>query len=275
MHMGETARRFGSVSERRVRGENRRVSVLGKPKPPSGAVAPEPGNASFRALRRADLALPAEVVARRLLGAFLVRSLDGEPPMVVRLVEVEAYLGDIDPGSHAYRGLTARNRVMFGEAGRAYVYFTYGNHFMLNVVAGREGRAAAVLLRGAEPVAGLEAMARLRLSVRRPAQPPARRQGEPPSRAYVRWLLGGPARLAAALGVDARDYGLDMVAGEAWPPPVGRALHLAHGVPPAPDQVAVSGRIGLRRGGDLPLRFYVAGSAGVSPSRPERLPAPS
>lgn len=191
---------------------------------------------------------------------------------MVRLVEVEAYMGDIDPGSHAYRGPTPRNRVMFGEAGRAYVYFTYGNHFMLNVVAGGEGQAAAVLLRGAEPVVGLEAMARLRSAGRRPARPPVRGDADAPARAYVRWLLGGPARLAAALGVDRRDYGLDMVGPAAWPPPEGRAFRLAVGIPPPPEDVRVGERIGLRRGGDLPLRFYVAGSAGVSPGRPG--PAP-
>jgi DNA-3-methyladenine glycosylase len=249
---------------------NSPVSVLGKPPPPSNPIAP--GDESLRALEQADLAASADVVARRLLGAYLVRSLEGAAPMVVRLVEVEAYLGDVDPGSHAYRGPTPRNHVMFGDAGRAYVYFTYGNHFMLNVVAGTAGRAAAVLLRGAEPLVGIEAMAALRSAGRRPARAPARGEGATPARAYVRWLLAGPARLAAALGVDRRDYGLAMVGGPAWPPPPGRAFRLTRGEPPAPEEVRVTGRIGLRQGGDLPLRFFVSGSAGVSAARPDPPP---
>ncbi len=263
--MGDTARRLGNVSERSSSGVNSPVSLVGKPPPPSGPGLG--GDGPFRPLAREELAQPSDVVARRLLGAYLVRGLD-EEALVVRLVEVEAYMGDLDPGSHAYRGPTPRNQVMFGEAGRAYVYFTYGNHFMLNVVAGHAGRAAAVLLRGAEPVAGIDAMARLRAGMRRPARAPVRGEGGEASPAYVRWLCAGPARLAAALGVDGRDYGLDMVGASALPPPPGRSFRLAAGTPPPPEDVRVGPRIGLSRGADLPWRFYVAGSPGVSPARP-------
>jgi DNA-3-methyladenine glycosylase len=165
--------------------------------------------------------------------------------------------------------MTARNRVMFGEAGRAYVYFTYGSHFMLNIVTGEVGSAAAVLLRGAEPVLGLEALVRMRRRGRRAAPPPPGLDGTETDPRLVRWLLAGPARLAAALGVDARDYGLPMLGAPVWPPPPGRVFRLAHGLPPPPGAVRVGPRIGLRQGADLPLRFYLEASAGVSRTPPE------
>jgi len=212
-------------------------------------------------------------VARALLGRYLVRWRDGRCA-VVRLVEVEAYRGAQDPGSHAFRGPTPRNRVMFGEAGHAYVYFTYGNHFMLNLVCGPAGRAGAVLLRGAEPIRGMTALGAWRAARTRAVPPPApARDGEPASRAYVRWLLAGPARLAAALAIDAADYGRWMCAGGADAGD-GRRLLLTAGEPAADAGVQVSGRIGLRHGADLPLRFYVGGSPGVSPARPDLPPRP-
>jgi DNA-3-methyladenine glycosylase len=182
--------------------------------------------------------------------------------MAVRLVEVEAYRGADDPGSHAHRGRTERNRAMFGPVGHAYVYFTYGNHHMLNVVCHRPGEAGAVLLRGAEPVAGVEAMAARRRARPRAAVPPTAATDDA---RFVRWLLAGPARLAAALAVDASDDGRDMVGPERGV----RAFALFRGRPPSPSAVAVSGRIGLApgRGRELALRFYESDSAGVSPAR--------
>ena len=98
-----------------------------------------------------------DLVAQKLLGKLLVR---GE--MVGRIVEVEAYFGEADPASHAFPGKTARNAVLFGPAGHAYVYFIYGMYFCLNVSCEPEGRAGGVLFRALEPVCGLEAMARAR-----------------------------------------------------------------------------------------------------------------
>src|SRR5207237_9794722 len=98
------------------------------------------------------------IVARDLLGRLLVRQLP-RTTLVGRIVECEAYQED-DPASHSFRGLTNRTEVMFGSAGRLYVYFTYGMHFCMNVVTGREGEGSAVLLRGVEPVGGLEEMRR-------------------------------------------------------------------------------------------------------------------
>src|SRR6202453_3685910 len=102
---------------------------------------------------------PPDVVARKLLGKLLVRP--GEP-LVGRIVEVEAYFGELDPASHSFPGKTARNAALFGPPGRAYVYFIYGMHYCLNVSCEPNGQAGGVLFRALEPVAGLAEMARLR-----------------------------------------------------------------------------------------------------------------
>ncbi|UOE44796.1 DNA-3-methyladenine glycosylase [Agromyces larvae] len=163
--------------------------------------------------------------------------------VAVRLVEVEAYRGlGEDPGSHAHRGPTPRTRVMFGEPGRLYAYFTYGMHTCLNVVGHAPGAAGAVLLRGATVVEGLE-LAR------------SRRGG-----ASDRDLARGPARLAVALGVPLSASGADLLA------PPFRLL-----VPAAPPTAVVStartGVSGAGGGAAYPWRFAVAGDPGVSPYR--------
>ena len=115
-----------------------------------------------RPLPRRFFARPTLDVARDLLGAHLVRRVGGER-LVTRIVEVEAYLGDgSDPGSHCHRGLTPRNRAMFGPPGRLYVYRSYGIHTCVNVVCEEEGVAGAVLLRAAEPLMGVDRMRRNR-----------------------------------------------------------------------------------------------------------------
>ena len=159
----------------------------------------------------------------------------------VRIVEVEAYAGVEDPGSHAYRGQTRRNRVMFGPPGHLYVYFTYGMHWCANVVANVEGVGQAVLLRGAAPIAGLEEM--------RAARPAARRDRD---------LCSGPARLCQALGIGPAEDGADLVRPAPGGPWIGD-----DGTPP-PAEPAVSTRIGLTRGTEHPWRWYVAGDRNVS-----------
>lgn len=160
---------------------------------------------------------------------------------MARLVEVEGYLGDgTDPGSHSHRGLTRRNRAMFGPAGSLYVYRIYGIHTCANVVCeGRRG--AAVLLRAAEPVAGLEYM-RVHLGFS--------------AKSSTRRLLAGPARLCRAFGISIGDDGRSLLAG-----PV--VLHAArpHDRTLA---VGVSARVGLSRGADLPYRFFARGNPFVS-----------
>jgi DNA-3-methyladenine glycosylase len=182
---------------------------------------------------------PAEVVARQLLGKVLVTSFD-DTVTGGRIVETEAYLGADDPGSHAAtKGITGRNRVMYGPPSRAYVYFTYGNHHMLNLVTCGEGTAGAVLIRAIEPLAGIEMMTR-------------RRKGRP-----VAELTNGPGKVAQALGVDLRHNGT-VLPGEI-------VIADASDVPDG--DVGVSGRIGLGAGHELPLRFYVQGSTYVSKGR--------
>src|SRR3954469_7792467 len=158
-------------------------------------------------------------VAPALLGVRLVSELGGER-VVVRLTEVEAYMGEDDPGSHAFRGPTPRTQIMYGAAGFLYVYFTYGMHWCANVVCGPTGSASAVLLRAGEVVEGLDAA-----PSRRPA---ARSDAE---------LARGPARLTAALGIDGRQNGIDLV--------TDAALWLE----PAAAPGAVGRRAGPRGGG--------------------------
>ncbi len=187
---------------------------------------------------RTVLSGPVLDVAPRLLGATLRH---GE--VAVRLTEVEAYDGAEDPGSHAYRGRTERNGVMFGPPGHLYVYFTYGMHHCANVVCGPEGVASAVLVRAGEVVDGLD-LARVR---RRTARD--------------RDLARGPARLAQALGLDLDHGGADLVCG-----PV--RLELAS--EPAAARVEAGPRVGLRLAADRPWRFWLAGEPTVSTYRPAK-----
>ena len=154
-----------------------------------------------------------------------------------RIVETEAYTGETDPASHAYRGRTARNAVMFGEAGKAYVYFTYGMHHCLNVVAERPGQVGAVLLRALEPLAGMEIMQ-------------ARGDSGPENR-----LLSGPGKICRAFGLTLADNGRDLTSG-----PLG----IATGTPVADELVATGPRVGITQALDMPYRFAVIGSPSVS-----------
>jgi len=154
-----------------------------------------------------------------------------------RIVETEAYTASADPASHAYRGRTARNAVMFGPPGHAYVYFTYGMHYCLNVTTERAGTAGAVLLRALEPLLGIEIMQ-------------ARGDNGPVAR-----LLSGPGKIGRGFGLTLADNGRDFARG-----PLGIAAGTA--VPQA--SVAVTKRIGITRAVDLPYRFALRGSAAVS-----------
>lgn len=179
---------------------------------------------------------PVEQVAPRLLGAQLEHA-----GVTLRLTEVEAYAGPLDPGSHAYRGRTRRNAVMFGPPARLYCYFTYGMHVCCNVVVGSEGDPSAVLLRAGEVVAGVETARE-----RRPG-------------ASDRDLARGPARLCRALGLTLDHDGADLLAG---------SVRLRPGAPVA--QVATGPRVGLRGAPDRPWRFWVPGERSVSAYRPAK-----
>ena len=163
-----------------------------------------------------------------------------------RIVEVEAYCGAEDPGSHTYRGRTKRNATMFGPPGGLYVYFTYGMHWCANAVCGVEGEGVAVLLRALVPLRGIDEM-----RARRPA---ARRDVD---------LTSGPARLCQALGLDGTFDGADLVTAD-------RAVTIVDdGVPP-PIAPLISTRIGLSAGAEFEWRWSVAGDPHVSrrPARP-------
>jgi DNA-3-methyladenine glycosylase len=181
---------------------------------------------------------PVAEVAPLLLGA-VVRTAD----VAVRLTEVEAYAGESDPGSHAFRGRTARTEVMFGRPGLAYVYFTYGMHWCMNVVTGPEGTASAVLLRAGEVVDGIEAA-----RARRP-------------RASDRDLARGPARLTTTLGVDGSYGGVDLLDPRS-------PLRLAPPEGPA-EGVRTGPRVGVGgAGAATPWRFWLDGEPTVSAYRP-------
>ena len=206
---------------------------------------PEPNDAPHEHLR-ALLSRPVLQVAPRLLGGLLTHR-GAEGAVTVRLTEVEAYDGARDPGSHAFRGRTARNAVMFGPPGVLYVYFTYGMHWCANVVCGPPGTAAAVLLRAGEVVDGLP-LARSRRA----------------SAARDRDLARGPARLASALGLDGSHDGQ---------PVSGGALRLTVRGRSLPTRTLAAGpRVGVAgEGGDgerYPWRFWVAGDPSVSVYRP-------
>jgi DNA-3-methyladenine glycosylase len=184
-----------------------------------------------------DLERPALEVAPLLLGAVLTRG-----AVSVRLTEVEAYLGEIDPGSHAFRGRTPRTVTMFGPPGHLYAYFSYGMHVCANVVCSPDGEASAVLVRGGEIVAGIDE-ARFR-------RPTSKTDAD---------LARGPARLTKALGIVLGDDGADL----------GRAPFDLQ-LPAAPNDYLTGPRTGVSGPGgglDYPWRFWMPGEASASPYR--------
>lgn len=174
-------------------------------------------------------------VATELLGKVLVRRLDGVTTRS-RIVETEAYFANGDPASHAARGETKRNAVMFGPPGRAYVYLNYGLHYLLNFVTEKEGVAGAVLIRAVEPINGIEL-----LQKNRPV-------------ADVIELTNGPAKLTQALAVDRRHNGIVLDT-----PDLGVEEINDNGF-----NVVSATRIGISVGSDLMYRYYIEGNRFVS-----------
>ncbi|MCW1248858.1 DNA-3-methyladenine glycosylase [Acaricomes phytoseiuli] len=205
-------------------------------------------------------------LAPLLLGARLTVS-NGVDTVAVRLSEVEAYLGPADspapdPGSHSYRGRTARNAVMFGPPGHLYVYFTYGMHYCANLVCSAEGTASGILFRAGEVIAGLE--------VARSRRPAARRDAD---------LASGPARLASALGLDRSANGTAVTTEDAAPrnaagaaPEGGLRVSLVL-ADPLPLAVVSGPRVGVAGPGggpEYPWRFWIDGDPTVSRYRPAK-----
>jgi DNA-3-methyladenine glycosylase len=211
---------------------------------------------------REFFARPSVEVAPDLLGCVLEHE-TADGLVAVELTEVEAYAGRSDPASHAYRGKTRRNAVMFGPPGHAYVYFTYGMHFCVNIVClGEAGSASAVLLRAGEVIAG-EELARARRTRGTTAIAP-------------RDLARGPARLCQALGIDRSQDGADLVSAGA---PLrmlsrtgnpARSAVLARGddLPGTPRRILTGPRVGVSSAAAIPWRFWYDGDPTVSVYRP-------
>jgi DNA-3-methyladenine glycosylase len=197
----------------------------------------------FQSLNRAFFARNPRRVARELLGKVLVRD-SGKLRLTGRIVEVEAYLGANDPASHSFAGKTARNSVLFGPPGHAYVYFIYGAHYCLNVSCERDGKAGGVLFRALEPLEGIEEMARAReIELHGP-------------RDLVR-LTSGPGRMAEAFGVTrARDNDCDLTSSRSslW---IGDDGFRAK-------NIQVTPRIGITKAADDLLRYILGGNRFVS-----------
>jgi DNA-3-methyladenine glycosylase len=193
--------------------------------------------AARRVLPRAFYDRPVLEVAPELLGAIVESG-----GVRLRLTEVEAYDGARDPASHAFRGETARNAVMFGPPGHAYVYFTYGMHFCVNLVCGPPGQASAVLLRAGEVVDGLDLAQARRL------------------RAPSRDLARGPARLTLALAIDRSHDGTDVTKRDS-------AIVVRRGDAVTSD-IRSGPRVGIAQAADWPWRFWIDGDPTVSTYRP-------
>jgi DNA-3-methyladenine glycosylase len=191
-----------------------------------------------RRLRRVDLPIETVALARALIGKLLVRVRDGEE-LVGRIVETEAYHPN-DPASHSYRGMTERNRAMFGPHLHAYVYFIYGANWCLNISSEEEGIGAAVLLRACEPLRGIATMRALRARDVRDHE-----------------LARGPGNLCRAFGIGPAFDGADLER--------DRSLWLADDGQTLP--IGTSARIGLTKAAERPLRFYARGNPSVSGRR--------
>jgi DNA-3-methyladenine glycosylase len=191
---------------------------------------------------------PAVEVAPELLGCVLERE-TGEGVVAVELTEVEAYMGAADPASHAYRGQTPRNAVMFGPAGHAYVYFTYGMHFCVNLVCQLPGTASAVLLRAGKVIAGEELARARRLE---------RRNGD--GAISSRDLARGPARLCQALGIDRALDGADVCAADS-------SLRIKQRGTSNQCRYDSGPRVGISSGTDFAWRYWVPGEPTVSAYR--------
>ncbi|HLK72012.1 MAG TPA: DNA-3-methyladenine glycosylase [Streptosporangiaceae bacterium] len=222
-------------------------------------------------------ARPSVPLAPELLGLVLERETDAGL-VAVELTEVEAYAGASDPASHAYRGKTARNAVMFGPPGHAYVYFTYGMHFCVNLVCLGNGSASAVLLRAGRIIAGEELARTRRTGVPRGVRgarggrgdgESPRADGQSPRGKTVipfRDLARGPARLCQALDIDRSLDGADVCAAESplrmrWPDASTTARS-------AEKRVLSGPRVGVSQAAELPWRFWIEGEPTVSVYRP-------
>ena len=236
---------------------------------PPGEVVPEGQEGPAGPLPREFFDRAALEVAPDLLGCML-RHETADGPVAVMITEVEAYAGAADAASHAFRGQTARNAVMFGEPGHAYVYFTYGMHFCVNLVCLPPGTANAVLLRAGRVTEGKSLAARRSAAARGTPAPPAPSaiSGASPALATSaghrpaaeRDLARGPARLCRALGIDRAQDGMDVC------DPASPLLISGRGA--AVPAISQGPRVGISRAVEEPWRFWITGDPTVSVYRP-------
>ena len=165
-------------------------------------------------------------VAEELLGKIIVRKIRNRI-LTAKIVETEAYLGELDPGSHAFRGITERNKVMFGTGGLVYIYFIYGNYFCFNVVCGEKGTANAVLIRAVEPIKGIQQMESYRGKIKNKFE-----------------LTNGPAKLCLAMNIDKRLYGNDLTD--------NKHIFISELNKKEKIDILTSKRIGLNKGSEFP-----------------------
>lgn len=182
------------------------------------------------------------LVARELLGKIFVKDYEGEK-LRGKIVEVEAYDGDIDEAAHTFKGLTKRNEIMFNEGGYLYVYFTYGAHYCCNVVTGIKGKGTAILIRGIEPLDGLSKMIRNRFD------------GKLPDGKNMHNLTNGPGKICQAFSISKEHYGIDLT---------GNKIYLLEQPNIKSEIIKVSKRIGIKKSVDLPWRFYIKDNPYVS-----------
>lgn len=181
-------------------------------------------------------------VAREILGSILIRKVNGKT-LSGRIVEAEAYLHD-DPACHAYRGMTPRTNVMFGEAGHSYVYFTYGMHHCCNIVTNHISKGEAVLIRALEPLDGIETMYLNR--------------GEKAKKNTD--LLSGPGKICQAMQLTKTESGIDLLESD--------MLYLEKSPLLKGEVIAVSTRVGLTAAVEKPWRFFIKGNPNVSKGKP-------
>ncbi|MCW8804038.1 MAG: DNA-3-methyladenine glycosylase [Ignavibacteriaceae bacterium] len=174
-------------------------------------------------------------VARDLLGKILVKS-DGREFLAGKIIEVEAYHGDLDKAAHSYGGITKRNKIMFEAGGYLYVYFTYGAHHCCNVVTGKKGKGTAVLIRAVEPVFGLEELIKNRFG----------RKLKNEKELFN--LTSGPGKICAAFRIERKHSGTDLM---------GKEIFILDGEKIKSKDIGVSKRIGITRSIDLPWRFFI------------------
>ncbi len=183
-----------------------------------------------------------QIVAKELLGKILVKK-NGRKYLAGKIVEVEAYDGEIDEASHTFVGLTERNKIMFNEGGYFYVYFTYGAHYCCNVVTGRKGHGTAVLIRAIEPLEGIDAMSVNRFG---------RKLMNEKEKIN---LTSGPGKVCQALEISKEHYGYDLT---------GDKIFLLYQPKIAENNIVTTKRIGIKKSVDLQWRFYIKDNPYVS-----------